>query len=125
MGYHKQLYERRKGKTAHTTVKLELNTWQKLVTWAVGLVMAAGGAILVWGLLGKRASLIIAGAAVTFAGGVLIGLWLARLAVFKKEGKTSETHYRTVDYTYNGITGEETDNGREITREEFYGKRDE
>ena len=33
-----------------------------------------------------------------------------------------ETHYYNTDYQYNAFKGQVTDNTREITKEEFYGK---
>ena len=34
-----------------------------------------------------------------------------------------EAHYYNTDYKYNAFTREETDNTREISKEEFYGKK--
>ena len=33
-----------------------------------------------------------------------------------------DKHYYDVDHKYNGITGEGSDDTREISKEEFYGK---
>ena len=125
MAYQNKLYEIKRGKTVKTRVSFQLKTWQKLVTTAVAMVMLAGGVILLYGVYYDKTSAIIKGVIVTFIGGLLIGLWLALLVIFTKEGKKKETIYKKVDYTYNGITGEKIDNGREITREEFYGKKEE
>lgn len=125
MAYQNKLYEIKRGKTVKTRVSFQLKTWQKLVTTAVAMVMLAGGVILLYGVYYDKTSAIIKGVIVTFIGGLLIGLWLALLVIFTKDGKKKETIYKKVDYTYNGITGEKIDNGHEITREEFYGKKEE
>ena len=125
MAYQNKLYEIKRGKTVKTRVSFQLKTWQKLVTTAVAMVMLAGGVILLYGVYYDKTSAIIKGVIVTFIGGLLIGLWLALLVIFTKDGKTKETIYKKVDYTYNGITGETIDKGHEITREEFYGKKEE
>ena len=90
MAYQNKLYEIKRGKTVKTRVSFQLKTWQKLVTTAVAMVMLAGGIIMLYGAYHDDGSIVFKGVIVTFIGGLLIGLWLALLVIFTKEGKTKE-----------------------------------
>ena len=54
-----------------------------------------------------------------------IGTFVSLFAiVFRKNRKEPmEAHYYDTDYKYNALTGEETDKSKEITKEEFLGKK--
>ena len=68
-----------------------------------------------------KLAFIILGAGIIGAVGTFISLFAIVFLKHKKE--PMETHYYDTDYKYNAFTGEETDNTREITEEEFFGKK--
>ena len=64
---------------------------------------------------------IFLGIGILGAAGTFISLFAI---VFRKHNETPmEGHYYDTDYKYNAFSGEEADNTREITKEEFFGKK--
>ncbi len=70
---------------------------------------------------GKLASILL-GAGIIGAAGTFISLFA--IAFRKHKQEPMEAHYYDTDHEYNAFTGEEKDNGREITKEEFFGKKE-
>ena len=69
---------------------------------------------------GKLSSILL-GIGITGAVGTFISLFAIVFRKHKEE--PMEAHYYDTDYKYNAFTGEEKDAGREITKEEFFGKK--
>ena len=65
-----------------------------------------------------KLAFIILGIGIIGAIGTFISLFAIVLSKHRKE--PMEAHYYNVDYKYNAFTGEETDNTREISKEEFF-----
>ena len=55
-----------------------------------------------------------------------VGMFVVMFGIIflKSRKEPMEKHYYSVDYRYNGLTDEQTDNGYEISKEEFYGKKE-
>ena len=117
------LYERRKGKEFHASGSWEATKGEKRIIETFGYMFFFGvfiGLIMQFIHPGKLAFIIL-GAGIIGAVGTFISLFAIVFLKHKKE--PMETHYYDTDYKYNAFTGEETDNTREITEEEFFGKK--
>lgn len=60
--------------------------------------------------------------ALSFAG---LGIFSITVVIIQSRKEPMEAHYYGVDYKYDGIKDEVTDNDREISKEEFFGKKEE
>ena len=117
------LYERRKGKEFHASGSWQTTAGEKRLIETFGCMFFFGvfiGLIMLFihpGIL----AFIILGIGIIGAVGSFISLFAIVLHKHKEE--PMEAHYYDTDYEYNAFTGEETDNTREITKEEFFGEK--
>lgn len=65
-----------------------------------------------------KLAFIVLGTGIIGAVGTFISLFTIVFLKHKKE--PMETHYYDTDYRFNAFTGEEIDNTKEITKEEFF-----
>ena len=117
------LYERRKGKEFHASGTWEATKGEKILIESFGYLFFFGvfiGILLLFILPGTLAFVIL-GLGIAGAVGMFISLFA--IAFHKHKQDPMEAHYYDTDYKYNAFTGEETDNTREITKEEFLGKK--
>ena len=117
------LYERRKGKEFHASGSWQATKGEKRLVETFGYMFFFGifiGLIMHFIHPGKITNIFL-GIGIIGAVGTFISLFAI---VFRKNKKEPmEAHYYDVDYKYNALTGEETDNSREITKEEFYSEK--
>ena len=117
------LYERRKGKEFHASGSWEATKGEKRIIETFGYMFFFGVFIgLIWLFIhpGKLAAVIL-GIGIVGAVGTFVSLFAVVFRKHKQE--PMEAHYYDVDYKYNAFTGEETDNTREITKDEFLGEK--
>ena len=117
------LYERRKGKEFHASGSWQTTKEEKRLIEGFGYLFFIGiflGIILLLIHPGKLAYIVL-GFGIIGAVGTFVSLFAIVLRKHKKE--PMEAHYYDTDYKYNAFTGEETDKTREITKEEFLGKK--
>ena len=117
------LYERRKGKEFHASGSWEATKGEKRIIETFGYMFFFGvfiGLIMQFIHPGKLAIIILV-TGIIGAVGTFISLFA--IVFLKHKNEPMETHYYDTDYKYNAFTGEETDNTREITKEEFFGKK--
>ena len=117
------LYERRKGKEFHASGSWEATKGEKRIIETFGYMFFFGvfiGFIMQFIHPGKLAVIILV-TGIIGAVGTFISLFA--IVFLKHKNEPMETHYYDTDYKYNAFTGEETDNTREITKEEFFGKK--
>ena len=120
----KTLYERRKGKEFHASGSWKATKGERRLIETFGCLFFFGifiGLIILFIHPGTLAYILL-GAGVIGAVGTFVSLFAIVLHKHKQE--PMEAHYYDTDYTYNAFTGEETDNTREITKEEFLGKKE-
>ena len=120
MRYRKTLFEIQKGRRMHASGTWKATKKEDLLVKSVGLFFTLSViAVLLSSFLKIKAVLIpsIICCAVSFVGmfAVMFGI-----VFLKSREKPMEKHYYSVDYKYNGIKDEESDNGYEISKEEFY-----
>ncbi len=116
------LYGRRKGKEFHASGSWQTSKAEKRLIETFGCMFFFGvftGLLLLF-IHPGRLAFILLGIGIIGAVGTFISLFAIVLLKHKQE--PMEAHYYDTDYKYNAFTGEETDNTREITKEEFFGK---
>ena len=114
------LYERRKGKQFHASGSWQTTAGEKRLIETFGYMFFFGifiGLIMLFIHPGKLA-FILMGIGVIGAVGTFVSLFA--IVFHKHKEKPMEVHYYDTDYKYNAFTGEEADNTREITKEEFF-----
>lgn len=117
------LYRHRKGKVFHASGSWQTTKSEKRLIETFGYLFFFGvfpGLILLMIHPGTLAAVLL-GIGVTGAVGTFISLFA--VAFHKHRQKPMEGHYYDTDYKYNALTGEETDNTREITKDEFFGEK--
>lgn len=117
------LYERRKGKEFHASGSWQATKGERRLVETFGYMFFFGvfiGLIMTFVHPGKIAYILL-GIGIIGAVGTFISLFAIVFRKHKQE--PMEAHYYNTDYKYNAFTGEETDNTREISKEEFYGKK--
>ena len=117
------LYERRKGKEFHASGSWKATKGEKILVEIFGGMFFFGIFIGLFMLLIHPGTLafIVLGVGVIGAIGVFVSLFA--IVLHKHKEQPMETHYYNTDYQYNAFKGQVTDNTREITKEEFYGKK--
>lgn len=118
------LYQRRKGKVFHASGSWQTTKSEKRLIETFGYLFFFGvflGLILLMIHPGTLAAVLL-GIGVTGAVGTFISLFA--VAFHKHRQKPMEGHCYDTDYKYNALTGEETDNTREITKDEFFGEKE-
>ena len=119
------LYERRRGKEFRASGSWQTTKGEERLIETFGYLFFFGvfaGLIMLFIHPGKLAFILLS-LGIQGAVGTFISLFAI---VFRKhKQKPMETHYYDTDYQYNAFTGEEKDNTREITKEEFCGKKQE
>ena len=114
------LYERRKGKEFHASGSWKTTEGEKRLIETFGCMFFFGvfiGLIMLFIYPGKLAFILL-GIGIIGAVGSFISLFA--IVLHKHKEKPMEAHYYDTDYEYNAFTGEETNNTREITKEEFF-----
>ena len=114
------LYERRKGKEFHASGSWKTTEGEKRLIETFGCMFFFGvfiGLIMLFIHPGKLAFILL-GLGIIGAIGSFISLFA--IVLHKHKEKPMEAHYYDTDYEYNAFTGEETNNTREITKEEFF-----
>lgn len=117
------LYERRKGKEFHASGSWKATKGERRIIETFGYMFFFGvfiGLIMMFIHPGKL-SVFLLGIGIIGAVGTFISLFA--IVFLKHRQEPMETHYYDTDYKYNAFTGEETDNTREITKEEFLEKK--
>ena len=117
------VYERRKGKEFHASGSWHTTKGEKRLIETFGYMFFFGvffGLILLLIHPGKLANIIL-GIGIIGATGTFISLFA--IAFHKNKQDPMEAHYYDTDYKYNVLTGEKTDNSKEITKEEFFNKK--
>ena len=117
------LYERRKGKKFHASGSWQATKGERRLVETFGYMFFFGvfiGLIMTFVHPGKIAYILL-GIGIIGAVGTFISLFAIVFRKHKQE--PMEAHYYNTDYKYNAFTGEETDNTREISKEELYGKK--
>ena len=117
------LYERRKGKEFHASGSWEATKGEKRIIETFGYMFFFGvfiGLIMQFIHPGKLAIIILV-TGIIGAVGTFISLFA--IVFLKHKNEPMETHYYDTDDKYTAFTGEETDNTSEITKEEFFGKK--
>ena len=117
------LYERSKGKEFHASGSWKATEGEKRIIESFGYMAFFGifiGLIMLFIFPGKLASIILA-SGIIGAVGTFVSLFAIVLHKHKQE--PMEAHYYDTDYKYNAFTKEETDHSKEITKEEFFGKK--
>ena len=117
------LYERRKGKEFHASGSWKATKGEKILVEIFGGMFFFGIFIGLFMLLIHPGTLafIVLGVGVIGAIGVFVSLFA--IVLHKHKEQPMETHYYNTDYQYNAFKEQVTDNTREITKEEFYGKK--
>ncbi len=119
------LYERRKGKEFHASGSWKATEGEKRLIETFGCMFFFGvfiGLIMLFIQPGMFASILL-GIGIIGAVGTFISLFA--IVFHKQKQEPMEAHYYDVDYKYNAFTKEESDKSREITKEEFFGKKKE
>ena len=114
------LYERRKGKEFHASGSWKTTESEKRLIETFGCMFFFGvfiGLIMLFIHPGELAFILL-GLGIIGAIGSFISLFA--IVLHKHKEKPMEAHYYDTDYEYNAFTGEETNNTREITKEEFF-----
>ena len=117
------LYERRKGKEFHASGSWKATEGEKRIIESFGYMAFFGifiGLIMLFIFPGKLASIILA---IGIIGAVGTFVSLFAIVLHKHKQELMEAHYYDTDYKYNAFTKEETDHSKEITKEEFFGKK--
>ena len=117
------LYERRKGKEFHASGSWKATEGEKRIIEPFGYMAFFGifiGLIMLFIFPGKLASIILA---IGIIGAVGTFVSLFAIVLHKHKQEPMEAHYYDTDYKYNAFTKEETDHSKEITKEEFFGKK--
>ncbi len=117
------LYERRKGKEFHASGSWKATEGEKRIIESFGYMAFFGifiGLIMLFIFPGKLASIILA---IGIIGAVGTFVSLFAIVLHKHKQELMEAHYYDTDYKYNAFTKEETDRSKEITKEEFFGKK--
>ena len=117
------IYERRKGKEYHASGSWRTTKGEKRLIETFGYMFFFGvfiGLIMLLIHPGKLACTLL-GIGILGAIGTFISLFA--IAFRKNKQEPMEAHYYDTDYKNNAFTGEETDNSREITKEEFFSKK--
>ena len=117
------LYERRKGKEFHASCSWKATEGEKRIIESFGYMAFFGifiGLIMLFIFPGKLASIILA---IGIIGAVGTFVSLFAIVLHKHKQEPMEAHYYDTDYKYNAFTKEETDHSKEITKEEFFGKK--
>lgn len=117
------LYERRKGKEFHASGSWKATEGEKRIIESFGYMAFFGifiGLIMLFIFPGKLASIILA---IGIIGAVGTFVSLFAIVLHKHKQEPMEAHYHDTDYKYNAFTKEETDHSKEITKEEFFGKK--
>ena len=117
------LYERRKGKEFHASGSWKATEGEKRIIESFGYMAFFGifiGLIMLFIFPGKLASIILA---IVIIGAVGTFVSLFAIVLHKHKQEPMEAHYYDTDYKYNAFTKEETDHSKEITKEEFFGKK--
>lgn len=117
------LYERRKGKEFHASGSWKATEGEKRIIESFGYMAFFGifiGLIMLFIFPGKLASIILA---IGIIGAVGTFVSLFAIVLHKHKQEPMEAHYYDTDYKYNVFTKEETDRSKEITKEEFFGKK--
>ena len=117
------LYERRKGKEFHASGSWKATEGEKRIIESFGYMAFFGifiGLIMLFIFPGKLASIILA---IGIIGAVGTFVSLFAIVLHKHKQEPMEAHYYDTDYKYNAFTKEETDRSKEITKEEFFGKK--
>ena len=122
-GIEVPLYERRRGKEFRASGSWQTTKGEKHLIETFGYLFFFGvfaGLIMLFIHPGKLAFILLS-LGIQGAVGTFISLFAI---VFRKHNETPmEGHYYDTDYKYNAFSGEEADNTREITKEEFFGKK--
>ena len=117
------LYRRQKGKEFHASGTWQATDGERRLIETFGCLFFFGIFLaLIMGFIhpGTLSSILL-GIGITGAIGTFVSLFAI---VFRKNRKEPmEAHYYDTDYKYNALTGEETDKSKEITKEEFLGKK--
>ncbi|MBE6714956.1 MAG: hypothetical protein E7575_06740 [Ruminococcaceae bacterium] len=111
---------RRKGKEFHTSGSWQATKGERHLIETFGYMFFFGvfiGLIILFIHPGKLANILL-GIGIIGAVGTFISLFAIVFRKHKQE--PMEAHYYDTDYRFNAFTGEETDNTREITKEEFF-----
>lgn len=117
------LYERRKGKEFHASGSWKATEGEKRIIESFGYMAFFGifiGLIMLFIFPGKLASIILT---IGIIGAVGTFVSLFAIVLHKHKQEPMEAHYYDTDYKYNAFTKEETDHSKEITKEEFFGKK--
>ena len=117
------LYERCKGKEFHASGSWKATEGEKRIIESFGYMAFFGifiGLIMLFIFPGKLASIILA---IGIIGAVGTFVSLFAIVLHKHKQEPMEAHYYDTDYKYNAFTKEETDHSKEITKEEFFGKK--
>ncbi|MBQ2584381.1 MAG: hypothetical protein II638_05905 [Erysipelotrichaceae bacterium] len=117
------LFERRKGKEFHASGSWKATEGEKRIIESFGYMAFFGifiGLIMLFIFPGKLASIILA---IGIIGAVGTFVSLFAIVLHKHKQEPMEAHYYDTDYKYNAFTKEETDHSKEITKEEFFGKK--
>ena len=117
------LYERRKGKEFHASGSWKATEGEKRIIESFGYMAFFGifiGLIMLFIFPGKLASIILA---IGIIGAVGTFVSIFAIVLHKHKQELMEAHYYDTDYKYNAFTKEETDHSKEITKEEFFGKK--
>jgi hypothetical protein len=117
------LYERRKGKEFHASGSWKATEGEKRIIESFGYMAFFAifiGLIMLFIFPGKLASVILA---IGIIGAVGTFVSLFAIVLHKHKQEPMEAHYYDTDYKYNAFTKEETDHSKEITKEEFFGKK--
>ena len=119
------LYEKRKGKEYHASGSWQATKKERILIEGFGYVFFFGvfiGLFLLIFHAGKIAEFFLI---IGIIGAIGMSISLFAVVFKKNKEEPMEGHYYDVDYTYNAIKGETTDNTKEISKEEFYNKKDE
>ena len=122
MAYRKTLFEKRKGRHMEASGTWKATRQEDLLIKAVGLFFTVSVlAVLISSFFRISALLVPAIICLVIS---FIGMFAVMFGIvfLKARKEPMEKHYYADDYTYNGISRNASDNGREISREEFLGK---
>ncbi len=117
------LYQRRVGKEFHASGTWKASKGERRLIEIFGWLFFLGifiGVFMVIIMPGTIASIIL-GIGIIGAVGTFVSLFV--IAFRKHKEKPMEAHYYSTDYKYNAFTGQQADNSREITKDEFYGNK--
>ena len=125
MAFRKSLYEFRKGKQMHASGSWKATRTEDLVIKCTGAFFAISVlAELIASIFQIRFLILPATVCLVIS---FIGMFVVLFGIvyLKSRKEPMEKHYYDVDYRYNGFKNEVKDNTKEITKEEFYGKKKE